>query len=46
VARGTILKCLNEANRVNIKKKKMTPTDSIFKEALTLNPSEKAQLID
>jgi putative addiction module component (TIGR02574 family) len=31
---------------LNIKEEKMTTTDNIFKEALTLSPSEKAQLID
>jgi putative addiction module component (TIGR02574 family) len=32
--------------RSNTKEEKMTATDNIFKEALTLSPSEKAQLID
>jgi putative addiction module component (TIGR02574 family) len=34
------------ALRSNTKEEKMTATDNIFKEALTLSPSEKAQLID
>jgi Putative addiction module component len=33
-------------NDRNKKEKNMATTDNIFKEALTLKPSEKAQLID